>query len=54
MGDVVEVGVAELRHSVGDVFDAPCHFPGYRSLGWRPKYGWKRWGSARGLQGEGA
>ena len=53
-GGAVEVGVAELRHSVGDVFVAPRHFPVYRSLGCRPKYGWKRWGSAGGLQGGGA
>ena len=54
VGDAVEVGVAEPRHSVGDVFVAPRHVPGYRSLGCRPKYGWKRWGSAGGLQGGGA
>ena len=54
MGDAVEVGVAELRHGVRDVFVAPRQFPVYRSLGCRPKYGWKRWGSAGGLQGGGA
>ena len=54
VGDAVEVGVAKLRHIVRDVFVAPRHVPGYRSLGCRPKYGWKRWGSAGGLQGGGA
>ena len=54
VGDAVEVGVAELRHSVRVVFVAPRHVPGYRSLGCRPKYGWKRWGSSGGLQGGGA
>ena len=54
VGDAVEAGVAEPRHSVRDVFVAPRHVPGYRSLGCRPKYDWKRWGSAGGLQGGGA
>ena len=54
MGDAVEVGVAELRHGVREVFLAPHQFPVYRFLGCRPKYGWKRWGSAGGLQGGGA
>ena len=54
VGDAFKAGVAELRHSVGDVFVAPRHVPGYRSLGCRPKYGWKRWGSVGGLQGGGA
>ena len=54
MGDAVEVRVAELRHGARDVFVAPRQFPFYRSLGCRPKYGWKRGGSAGGPQGGGA
>ena len=38
-GGAVEAGVAKPRHSVGDVFVAPRHVSGYRSLGCRPKYG---------------
>ena len=54
VGDAVEVGVAELRHGVRDVFVAPRQFPVYRSVGCQPKYGWKRLGSFGGLQSAGA
>ena len=54
VGDAVEVGVAELRYGVRDVFVAPRQLPLWRSLGCRLKYGWKRCGSAGGLLGGGA